>query len=141
VIRRLVTKDHTFGRAPSPFKYVYVIDGTIPGAGNVRTGLGPAAEPFAKALKQAIEDRLQDLLPLEFIADPDSVRIGKEGMGGVRNDGVIIRLSPIKPVQDEIHISTGLWCGGTCGQWLTYVLSQDQDRWKITGTTGPYAIS
>jgi hypothetical protein len=106
---------------------------------------GPAlalpAEPFANALKQAIEDRLLDLLPLEFIADPNSVRLGKEGIGGVRNDGVIIRLSPIKPVQDEIHISTGLWCGGTCGQWLTYVLSQDQERWKITGTIGPYAIS
>jgi hypothetical protein len=141
VIRRLVTKDHTFGRGPSPFEYVYVVDGAIPGAGNVRTGLRPAPEPFADALKQAVEDRLQDLPRLEFITDPDSVRLGKQGVGGVKNDGVIISLSPIEPVQDEVHVSTGLWCGGLCGQWLTYVLSQDLERWKITGTTGPYAIS
>jgi hypothetical protein len=141
VIRRLVTKDHTFGRGPSPFEYIYVVDGPIPGAGNVRTGLRPAAEAFADALKQAVEDRLQDLPPLEFIADPDSVRLGRQGGGGVKNEGVIIRLGPIEPVQDNIHVSTGLWCGGTCGQWQAYVLSQDQDRWKITGTTGPYAIS
>jgi hypothetical protein len=141
VIRRLVTKDHTFGGGRSPFEYVYVVDGPIPGAGNVRTGFGPAAEPFVDALKQAVEERLQDLPPLEFIADPDGVRLGKQGAGGVKNDGVIISLGLIERVQDKIHVSTGLWCGGTCGQWLTYVLSQDQDRWRITGTTGPYAIS
>jgi hypothetical protein len=141
VIRQLVTRDHTFGRAPSPFKYVYVVDGPIPGAGNVRTGIGPSPQPFPDAVKQAIEDRLGDLPPLEFISDPDRVRLGKQGAGGVKNDGVIISLGPVEPEEDEIQVSTGLWCGGTCGQWLTYVLSEDEGRWRITGTTGPYAIS
>jgi hypothetical protein len=141
VIRRLVTKDHTFGSGRSPFEYVYVVDGPIPEAGNVRTGLGPAPQHFGDALKQEVKDRLQDLPPLDFIADPDSVRLGKQGAGGVKNGGVILSLGPIEPAEDKVHVSTGLWCGGLCGQWLTYVLSQDQERWKITGTTGPYAIS
>jgi hypothetical protein len=141
VIRRLVTKDHTFGRSASPFEYVYVVDGPLPGAGNVRTGLRPAPQPFSDAIKDAVEHRLGDLPPLEFVSDPDSVRLGREGISGVRNDGVIISLGPIETVQGETHVSTGLWCGGTCGQWLTYVLSEEDGRWKITGTTGPYAIS
>ncbi len=138
---RLVTKDHTFGSALSPFKYVYVVDGPIRGAGQVRTGLRPAARPFPDAVKRAVEDRLDDLPPLEFIPDPDSVRLGKMRMGGVKNDGVIISLGPIKQVQEELQVPTGLWCGGTCGQWLTYVLSKHEEHWRITGTTGPYAIS
>jgi hypothetical protein len=118
-----------------------VVDGAIPEAAKVRTGLRPASEPFPGALKQEVEERLEDLPPLGFISDPDSVRLGKQGIGGVKNNGVLISLGPIEPVPEGIHVSTGLWCGGTCGQWLTYVLSQDQDRWMITGTTGPYAIS
>lgn len=141
VIRRLVTKDHTFGGGPSPFEYVYVVDGPIPGAGNVRMGLRPSPQRFPEAVKRAIEGRLGDLPPLEFIADPDSVRLGRQGIGGVENDGVILSLGPIETVQAEVQVSTGLWCGGTCGQWLTYVLGQDGGRWGITGTTGPYAIS
>jgi hypothetical protein len=29
VIRRLVTRDHTFGSGPSPFQRIYVLDGVI----------------------------------------------------------------------------------------------------------------
>jgi hypothetical protein len=141
VIRRLVTRDHTYGSAESPFKHVYVVDGAIPGAGSVRVGLGPAPQPFPDDVKVAIAERLEDLPPLDFITNPDSVRLGPEGISGVRNRGVIISLGPLEEVQEEIEVSTGLWCGGTCGQWLTYVLTRQGDRWKITGTTGPYAIS
>jgi hypothetical protein len=141
VIRRLVTKDHTFGSGASPFEYIYVVDGAIPRTGNPRTGLRPSRKPFPSALTQGIEERLRGLPPLEFISDPDGVRVGRQGLGGVRNNGVLISVGPIEPAQGEIHVATGLWCGGTCGQWLTYVLSEDQDGWQITGTTGPYSIS
>jgi hypothetical protein len=141
VIQRLVTKDHTFGTAPSPFRYVYVLDGPIPDAANPRNGLEPAVEGFPEALKRQVVDRLAGLPPLEFISNPDSVRLGKQGLEGVRNDGVVLSLGPIEPVQSKVHVSTGLWCGGLCGQWQTYVLSHEDDRWRLTGTTGPYAIS
>jgi hypothetical protein len=38
------------------------------------------------------------------------------GIGGVKNEGVIIILGPIKQAQEKIPVPTGLWCGGLCGQ-------------------------
>jgi hypothetical protein len=144
VIRRLVTKDHTFGGGPSPFEHIYVINGPIEDAGDPMAGtlFGPAPRPFPPDVVAGIQDRLQDLLPVQFVNDGDNVRRGKQRLGDVRNDGVIISLGPIEQrKKGRVHVSNGLWCGGTCGQWLTYVLREEQGRWKITGTTGPYAIS
>lgn len=142
VIRRLVTKDHTFGRGLSPFNYVYVVNGSIKDAGDpLGDHFGPASKPFPSKVVDGIKKKLQDLPPLRFIIDANDLRLGKEGMGGVKNDGVIISLGPIEQKKGRVHVSNGLWCGGTCGQWLTYVLAEDEGRWKITGTTGPYAIS
>lgn len=142
VIRRLVTKDHTFGRAPSPFNYVYVVNGPIKDAGDpLGDHFGPASRPFPSKIVDGIKEELQDLPPVRFVIDANDLRRGKEGAGGVKNDGVIISLGPIERKKGRVHVSNGLWCGGTCGQWLTYVLAEDEGRWKITGTTGPYAIS
>jgi hypothetical protein len=54
---------------------------------------------------------------------------------------VIITLGPIARRKGRVHVANGLWCGGVCGQWLTYVLREFEGQWSITGTTGPYAIS
>ena len=142
VIRRLVTKDHTFGTGPSPFEYIYVVNGPIEDAGDpLGDHFGPASEPFPKNVVDGIEQELRDLSPVRFITDGREARRGKHGMGGVTNDGVIISLGPIERNKGRISIGNGLWCGGTCGQRLTYVLTQQDGKWKITGTTGPYAIS
>lgn len=142
VVRRLVTKDHTFGGAASPFKHVYIVDGSIPDAGNPhKDTLRPASERFTDELKMEIEEQLRDLPPLEFIVDPSDVRRGEQGMDGVENDGVIITLGPIERKGTEVRVSNGLWCSGRCGQWLTYVLEERGGVWKVTGTTGPSAIS
>jgi hypothetical protein len=144
VIRRLVTKDHTFGGGPTPFKYVYVVNGSIEEADDPMGGtlFGPAPRPFPHQVVDGIRARLQDLPPIRFIIDGGDVRRGKHGMGGVKNDGVIISLGAVeRKKRGAIHVSNGLWCGGLCGQWLTYVLHEQQGRWKITGTTGPYVIS
>lgn len=142
VIRRLVTKDHTFGRAPTLFDYVYVVNGSLKDAGDpLGDHFGPASEPFPSEVVDGIEERLEDLPPVRFVRDGNGIRLGKQGIGGVKNDGVIISLGPIERKNGKVYVSNGLWCGGTCGQWLTYVLREAQGRWKITGTTGSYAIS
>jgi hypothetical protein len=143
VIRRLVTRDHTFGRGTSPFKYVYVVNGAFGDAGDPLSGdlFGPAPMPFSSVISEGIEEQLQDLPPIRFVIDGNRLRRGNEGMGGVKNDGVIISLGTIERKKNRVHVSNGLWCGGLCGQWLTYVLRRSEGRWKITGTTGPYAIS
>lgn len=140
VIRRLVTKDHTFGRAKSPFAHVYVVDGAVENAGHV-TKEGEPGERFGRKIKEGIRQQLRSLPPIDFVRAPDSVRIGADGLGGVKNDGVIITLGPIPRGQDKVKVQNNLWCGGRCGQWLTYVLRRQGGNWRVIGTMGPYAIS
>src|SRR5919106_3497060 len=86
VIRRLVTKDHTFGGGPAPFGYVYVVNGPIKNAGDpLGDYFGPAPEPFSSTAVDGIEEQLRTLPPLRFIMDGNSARGGKQGLGGVKN--------------------------------------------------------
>lgn len=144
VIRRLVTQDHTFGQGTSPFEHVYVVDGAVSGAGETDTApnlFGPASSPFAPEVIAGITDELVDLPPVTFVADGNDVRRGEQGMQGVKNDGVLITLGPIARRVGRVDVATGLWCGGLCGQWLTYVLIEDGGRWKIIGRTGAASVS
>jgi hypothetical protein len=142
VIRQLVTKDHTFGQGESPFEHVYVLDGVVPRTGNVNQSFSTEPDrPFADDLKQAIEAELRDLPPIDFVTDRDSVLRGRQGRGGVVNRGVIVSLGPIAPSGNRVEVANNLWCGGLCGQWLTYVVKRQHGRWRVTGTVGPVAIS
>jgi hypothetical protein len=141
VIRRLVTRDHTFGAAASPFRHIYVVDGVDATAASPANGLGEPGARFDHDLKEALRRELRDLPPLDFVSDPDSVRVGKHGMDGVRNNGVIITLGPLPRGAKKVKVSNSLWCGGLCGQWLTYVVELREGAWRVTGTTGPAAIS
>ena len=141
VIRRLVTKDHTFGGAPSPFEHVYVLDGPWHGAGHPNRSLRPSDERFGSEIKEALKVELASLPPIDFIHDPDSVRVGKRGMGGVKEDGVIVTVGPIVGRGHNVKVANSLWCGGLCGQWLTYRVKLKGGNWRIMGTVGPYAIS
>lgn len=141
VIRQLVTEDHTFGDSATPFDHVYVVDAAIEDASDPMASGNEAGEPFDNAVKQGIRQQLTDLPPLTFVSDPDSVRRGEQGMGGVLNNGVIITLEPIDGNGHQVEVGNSLWCGGLCGQWQTYVVELDQDAWHTTGTTGPAAIS
>jgi hypothetical protein len=143
VIRHLVTRDHTFGGGPSPFESVYVLDGVIADASDPMAGnlFGPPARSFPLPLVAGIQERLRDLPPLRFVSNGNRVRRGKP-LDGVKNEGVIISLGPIEAKKPHrVQVSNSLWCGGLCGQWLTYVLREDDGRWRITGTTGPRIIS
>ncbi|MGH2820952.1 MAG: hypothetical protein ACRDJ5_09905, partial [Actinomycetota bacterium] len=137
VIHRLVSRDHTFGGGKSPFEHVYVVDGAVAMAGHVMKA-GKLGAPFAHSAKGAIRRRLRSLPPIDFVRDPDSVR---SGVGEVENNGVIITLGPIPSGRNKVEVENNLWCGGLCAQWLTYVLERQEEKWRITGTTGPYAIS
>ena len=141
VIRRLVTKDHTFGGAPSPFEHVYVLDGPLPGGKWPRNDSGRPEKQFSTAVKDALKVELTGLPPIDFISDPDSARFGKDLMGGVKKRGVIVTVGPIVGRAHNVKVPNSLWCGGLCGQWLTYRLKVRGGNWRVTGTVGPIAIS
>jgi hypothetical protein len=139
VIRRLVTRDHTFGNSRTPFKHVYVIDGVVEGAGDVR-GDSKKGKPFSSQFREGIKRELDALPRIDFVRDSDVVRSGDE-WGKVKDDGVIITLGPILEKDGRVQVGTNLRCSELCGQWLTYVLERHRGEWRVTGTVGPVAIS
>ena len=140
VIKQLVMEEHTFASRRSP---VYVINGAIPGAGKPRRDpFGPATRPFRTEVIEGIQELLGDRLPtMRFITDGNDVLVGPDRHATVKEQGVILSLGPIDRRKDRVHVSNTLWCGGKCSQWLTYVLSEKQGDWVVTGTTGPVVVS
>jgi hypothetical protein len=141
VVRQLVTVDHTFGSGPPPFKHVYVLDHAVERAGDPMEDDDNSAAHFSDEVKEGLREELKHLPPIDFISDPDSVRLGKDGMRGVKDHGVVITLGPIAGRRGKAKVANSLWCGGLCGQWLTYVVELEDGSWEVTETTGPAAIS
>jgi hypothetical protein len=142
VIRRIVTKDHTFGGGHPRFRVIYVIDGPVKHAEDTSQPVDeqrPEA-PFDPEVKQGLRKKLADLPPLKFVQERSSVVAGKEP-GHVINRGVLVTLGPISGGRTKAVVGNNLWISGLAGQWLTYVLELQGNDWEVTGTTGPVAIS
>ena len=141
VVRRLVTKDHTFGRRPTPFELVHVVAGEVDDAGDPMGDLfDRTPRRFPADLVSGMRAELRrGLPPVRFVDDPDDA-LGP--LGTVRNDGVLVALGPIERRENgRAYVPSALWCGGKCARWQTYVLVTRNGRWRVAGTTGPTAIS
>jgi hypothetical protein len=143
VIRRLVTKDHTFGGEPSPFERVFVIDGVVERAADPSAGAHQIAlKPFGAGTKKGMARDLTDLRPLHFVSDPQSVIVETKGCARVKGRGVLISLGPISSgTAETVTVANGLFFACLGGQWLTYVLKPVAGGWRVVATTGPVAIS
>jgi hypothetical protein len=139
VIRRLVTTgDSTFGDNPK-FPVVYLLDRAYEEAANPEINQGEEA-PLSSEVKSELLEALSDL-PIEFVADQDSVVIPVEEGGGVKNDGVVVTVGLIPDDQDQVEVQASLYAGPLAATWLTYVVRRSSQGWRVTGTTGPVAIS
>lgn len=144
VIRRLVTKDHTFGGGNPGFRVVFVVDGAVPGVANPnRQGTRNRKRPFSEALKRKLESELSDLPALQFVRTRGAAIRGESSSspGQVISGGVLITLGPIVGGPSRVRVGNNLWVSGLAGQWLTYVLTRRTGEWRVKGTTGPMAIS
>jgi hypothetical protein len=142
VIRQLVTKDHTFGAAPSPFERVFVVDGAVAAAGDVLRARQKPTRPFSAAVKREILEALRDLPPVRFVAEPDTVIVGEKSCARVRGEGALISLGPIRNARGgAVTVANSLFIACLGGQWLTYVLEPKDGSWRVLGTKGPIAIS
>jgi len=146
VIRQLVMKNNTFGSAPTSFKVVYVLDRPIESAADPEAQVsgGSSQEAFSESLKAAVRTRLTDLPPVKFVRTRSSVVVGEKAHsspGHVRAGGVLITLGPIRGDEGKVRVANSWWMNGLAAQWLTYVLDRQGAGWKVTGISGPIAIS
>jgi hypothetical protein len=146
VIRRLVTRDHTFGQTEPPFEVIYVLDGAVQGAADPQRTLDEPdrAQRFASEIKDGLTEELEDLPELTFVGRRSAVIEGAgdaAGPGRVMNGGVLLTLGPIVARGSNAEVEASLWLNGLAGQWLTYVVRKREGTWEVTGTTGPVSIS
>lgn len=138
VVRRLVTKDHTFGGADPGFRAVYVLDGAVRGAGRP---VWPPRKPrrtFSDEVKAGLAAALAELPPVIFVRTRASALAGS---GQVERGGVLMTLGPIVGSGRRVEVGASLWLGGRAAGWLTYVVRRQGGAWRVTGMTGPIAIA
>jgi hypothetical protein len=145
VIRQLVIKDHGFGRAPSPYRHVYVRNAVVRGVGDPIATLPRPQAFFAESTKIAIASRLGDLPPLTFVSSPKQATVGTFRHGGwphAKHHGVLITLGPVRWLDDRtVLVPNSRWATPLNGQWLTYRVKLSHGSWNVVGTVGPVVIS
>jgi hypothetical protein len=134
VVRELVESDRFFALA----RVIYVRDGAIKDAAEVRSSRQEPKASFSEALKKDVANALSDLAPVRFVVEQKSV-LNRDG--AVRNDGVLITLGPIRDHGKGVEVSCNAWMKGRDNRWLTYVVRPKGETWAVTGTTGPMAIA
>ena len=141
IIRQLITVDHTFGSAPSPFDRVFVLDGIADEAGDGMAVPPDTVHPFSPEVRAGIIEELGGLPPVAFVTNPDSVVVGKKRCARVKGNGALITLGPISSGKDKVTVPSDLFFACLGGLWVTYVLEAEDGGWQIAGTKGGIAIS
>jgi hypothetical protein len=142
VIRQLVTKDHGFGGAASPYRHVYVLDGVVPTAGDPMHLVVRPAKPFADGLSQQIAAELGALPPVSFVRSRRLAITGAKpgdgaAAGHVLHRGVLITLGRIHWVDARTAtVANNRWASGLNGQWLSYTVKLDHSVWRVAGVSG-----
>jgi hypothetical protein len=136
VIRQLVTQDHGFGGASSPYRHVYVLDGVVPSAANPNRLVEQPAKPFAVGFDRQLADALQGLPPVSFVRSRGLAIAGAEP-GHVLHGGVLISLGRIEWADGrKANVANNRWASGLNGQWLTYTVKYDHASWRVVGVSG-----
>jgi hypothetical protein len=128
-------------RADRRVKKIFVLDGVISNAADPMK-LNNPEQPFGHNLKGGIRflAGLADLPPIDFVADRESVVVGRPP-GRARGGGAIVSLGPIEGAGSRVEVGVNTWSNSLAATWLTYVIEEKDGHWKVTGTTGPMAIS
>lgn len=140
VLRRYLSTpaESSFSQA---FTMVYVINRAYPDAADPNGTHGPGA-PIASLTQRQVTAALAGMARVTFIADRGSVIEARGGCGQVRNGGILITVGPPVSHGNVARVAINGWVACLGATWLTYVLrDQPGAGWRVTGTTGPMAIS
>jgi len=123
------------------FTTVYVLDRAYRDAA-VPGGTHDRGTPITAQARRQVTAALAGMAHVVFITSRDSVLETRDGCGHVKNGGILITLGPLGGGGHRVRVAVNgfVACLGATG--LTYVLQNQPGRgWRVTGTTGPMAIS
>ncbi len=140
VIRQIYVADDTFGGTLQP-PTLYIIRYTDDKAGSP---MGESGESvlLAESAQSEVTTALQDL-PTEIVWVDAFEDVALDATtGSVVNGGAIITLGNIYPQEDgSVQVSGSIYVASLGAGGQTYVLTQIDGVWEITGTTGGRWIS
>ncbi|MBJ7455220.1 MAG: hypothetical protein JHC74_04085 [Thermoleophilia bacterium] len=138
-IRRLISRDHTFGRGTHRFSEYLIQERTDRTAGAPAGGDAPPSRSLTAAERAAIAEVVAPFGPFRFVADAGAWRT--DDLQPRIAGSVILGVGEPEIAGDRALAPVSLWCGGLCGTWLTYRVVRAGDAWRVTGIEGPVAIS
>jgi hypothetical protein len=71
----------------------------------------------------------------------EQVIVEEDGFPMVKGHDGLVSLGLIPEDGDHVEIPASLFFTGLAGTLLTYVVEGSGGEWRVTGTTGPIAIS
>lgn len=123
------------------FATVYLLDQAFPDAGDP-SGKHERGTPLTPETQRYLTTALTPMTHLAFIADRTTVIETKNGCAQVRDGGILITLGPAIGDEHEVQVAVYGFVACLGATWLTYVVRNDPGTgWRVTGTTGPTAIS
>lgn len=135
VIRHMTTEQ---GQS-SGFQVIYVLERLMENDRDPDDpGSGRAISPEDQ---RALIEALRDVAPLEFVPTRSEVVGPMEDGGRVQNEGIFVTLGPISGGDERLLVPATTYLGNLAATWQTWVVERVGDRWRVTGTEGPVAIS
>ena len=135
VVRHMTTEQGQ----PSGFRVIFVLDRTV---GNRADPDDPAAgEPLPAGERRVLAAAVRDVAPVQFVSTRSEV-VGPQGEGArVEGGGIFLTLGPISGEGDRVLVPASSYLGNLAASWQTWVVERVDDRWRVTGTEGPVAVS
>lgn len=138
VTRQLVEIDNTFG-PHHRFSQILILERLDPHAGDA-TYQDQSGRSLTGEQRQAIIDAIEHLGPIEFIVDWRQF-VREDILEPAIPGSVIVTLAPADFDDEGATVGANLWCGGTCGLWLTYRVVEETSGWTVAGREGNWSIS
>lgn len=139
-VRQIHNVDHSFGEPPG-WPLVYLTRDTDDSV--MPDGPDTPAQPLSDALQEAITAELADQpFQVIWVDEREGAPIDPANGQIAEGKGIVITLGNAHPQDDgSVQLPFFMICGGLCGIGKTYVLSQVDGAWQVTGSIGPEIMS
>jgi len=135
-----LTTDNSFGGAPV-FDRVNIVSRYGNPTQDGLLEFGSDSSVIGPEIRAAVEQALAPMSVTWVDSSADVIGTGQD-IPTYEEVGPVLTLGTPTVNGDEAEMTTGLWCGGTCGAGGTYTLEwTETNGWQITGMTGPQWIS
>jgi len=133
-IREMIASEGTFD--PILIDERICADAGTPG---IDAGERECLDAFTEDEQAGLLAALSDLPHVRFVAD--AADASRQIFQGTLPGAGLISVGVIRGDGDRVEVPGGAYCGGLCGRWMTLVIERQGEAWKVTGTTGPIAVS